>query len=222
MKHTQVTHSHSLGYYTEPVYRPSLNRDQKAVIVSDSTDDGNAIATLFRLEGFDTTVFRMADEAQVALENNVASILVLDFDFTETIDFLSYCRANHMGLALFAISRENTVDHTVETMRAGAFDVFAKPINAERLITSVRNSLRRNVQITPPVNGKRDVVVRGFPFLTPREREVLQLIINGKTNKEAGDLLEISNRTIEVHRARIMDKLGAQNTADLMRIVLTY
>ena len=65
------------------------------------------------------------------------------------------------------------------------------------------------------------VEVRGFSQLTPREREVLQLITNGQSNKEAGRELGISPRTIEVHRARVMEKLGARNTADLMRIVLT-
>jgi two-component system response regulator FixJ len=65
------------------------------------------------------------------------------------------------------------------------------------------------------------VAVRGFDRLTARERDVLQLISNGLSNKEAGRHLEISPRTVEVHRARIMEKLGAKNTADLMRIVLT-
>jgi len=69
--------------------------------------------------------------------------------------------------------------------------------------------------------GRRLVEVRGFAQLTPREREVLQLITNGQSNKEAGRELGISPRTIEVHRARVMEKLGAKNTADLMRIVLT-
>jgi DNA-binding CsgD family transcriptional regulator len=65
---------------------------------------------------------------------------------------------------------------------------------------------------------------RNFPgeeLLTPREREVLEQITNGASNKEAGRLLGISPRTIEVHRARIMDKLHARNAADLVRIVLT-
>lgn len=63
--------------------------------------------------------------------------------------------------------------------------------------------------------------VRGFSKLTAREREVLQLIAEGHSNKEAGRQLGISPRTVEVHRARVMDKLGAKNAADLMRIVLT-
>jgi DNA-binding NarL/FixJ family response regulator len=61
----------------------------------------------------------------------------------------------------------------------------------------------------------------GEELLTPREREVLEQITNGASNKEAGRQLGISPRTIEVHRARIMDKLRARNAADLVRIVLT-
>jgi two-component system response regulator FixJ len=64
----------------------------------------------------------------------------------------------------------------------------------------------------------------GFPgreLLTPREYQVLELIVNGASNKEAGRRLRISPRTIEVHRARVMEKLGAKNIADLVRIVLS-
>ena len=62
--------------------------------------------------------------------------------------------------------------------------------------------------------------VKGAELLTPREREVLGRVIAGASNKEAGRTLGISPRTIEVHRARIMDKLGAKNTADLVRIAM--
>ena len=61
---------------------------------------------------------------------------------------------------------------------------------------------------------------KGFNTLTPRERDVLAQIVAGASNKEAGRSLKISPRTIEIHRARIMDKLGARNAADLVRIAL--
>ncbi len=61
---------------------------------------------------------------------------------------------------------------------------------------------------------------KGFNLLTPRERDVLAQIVSGASNKEAGRSLKISPRTIEIHRARIMDKLGAKNAADLVRIAL--
>jgi DNA-binding CsgD family transcriptional regulator len=81
--------------------------------------------------------------------------------------------------------------------------------------------MRHEMHLGGGQQAGRPVEVRGFSQLTPREREVLQLISNGRSNKEAGRQLGISPRTIEVHRARVMEKLGARNTADLMRIVLT-
>jgi len=102
-------------------------------------------------------------------------------------------------------------------MKSGAADVIAKPVDADLLVTRVRKihrDLRVGSRPTPPVE------VRSFTQLTPREREVLQLIAQGQSNKKAGRELGISPRTIEVQRARVMEKLGARNTADLMRIVL--
>jgi FixJ family two-component response regulator len=106
-------------------------------------------------------------------------------------------------------------------MKAGAYDVATKPIDTDRLLRGAREALHEDVHLNPPQGGRRSIEVRGFTQLTPREREVLQLITNGQSNKEAGRELGISPRTIEVHRARVMEKLGAKNTADLMRIVLT-
>jgi FixJ family two-component response regulator len=106
-------------------------------------------------------------------------------------------------------------------MKTGANDVVTKPVDTERLIRAVLDALRQDVHLGAVDGGKRLVEIRGFAQLTPREREVLQLITNGQSNKEAGRELGISPRTIEVHRARVMEKLGAKNTADLMRIVLT-
>jgi DNA-binding CsgD family transcriptional regulator len=73
----------------------------------------------------------------------------------------------------------------------------------------------------PKLNGDLAAQFPGRDRLTPRELEVLELIANGNSNKEAGRLLGISPRTIEVHRAHIMDKTGARNTADLVNIVMT-
>ncbi|GHA31327.1 hypothetical protein GCM10007989_29150 [Devosia pacifica] len=127
------------------------------------------------------------------------------------------------GVPVFVITEAPMVREAVQAIKAGAADVIAKPIDNEHLLSSVLEALRLRAQ-----NGHdqqqgnfRPVGSRGFSQLTPREREVLQLIANGQSNKEAGRELGISPRTIEVHRARVMEKLGAKNTADLMRIVLT-
>ena len=79
-----------------------------------------------------------------------------------------------------------------------------------------QESLDRN----EPVAAKRPVEGNSVDTLTPRERDVLEQLVAGASNKEAGRLLGISPRTIEIHRARIMEKLGAKNVADLVRTVL--
>ena len=126
-----------------------------------------------------------------------------------------------LGTPVFMLENRPMVDAAVAAMKGGASDVFAKPIDTEHLVGAVRDALRQDIHVGTVQPGGRAVEVRGFSQLTPREREVLQLITNGQSNKEAGRQLGISPRTIEVHRARVMEKLGARNTADLMRIVLT-
>jgi two-component system response regulator FixJ len=79
----------------------------------------------------------------------------------------------------------------------------------------------RNSRIETAKSEDRASSFDGVELLTPREREVLALIARGASSKEAARTLDISPRTVEVHRARIMDKLGARNAADLMRIVLS-
>ena len=136
------------------------------------------------------------------------------------LDVLRQIKAMRNGAPVFILEDRQEVDSAVEAMKAGAADVVAKPINTDKLVKAVADALRRDVHVGVPAAGRRPVEVRGFAQLTPREREVLELITNGQSNKEAGRELGISPRTIEVHRARVMEKLGARNTADLMRIVL--
>jgi FixJ family two-component response regulator len=126
-----------------------------------------------------------------------------------------------IGTPVFMLSDAPDVDATVLAMKAGASDVISKPVDTEHFVRAVREALRQDVHMGALQGGRRPIEVRGFAHLTPREREVLQLVTNGQSNKEAGRELGISPRTIEVHRARVMEKLGARNTADLMRIVLT-
>ncbi len=88
------------------------------------------------------------------------------------------------------------------------------------MIARVREAVAKRRRAAE-AGSKLGVRFSGADLLTPRERDVLEQIAHGSSNKEAGRELGISPRTIEVHRARIMEKLGARNTADLVRIVFT-
>jgi two-component system response regulator FixJ len=209
---------------TEQIYYPSyLNRDRSVHILDADAATCEALSVLFRLEGFQTAFATDTAGFLMAAERRPPDVAIVNIRVgnEDGLAILKRIKTLRTGTPVFIIENRPEVDFAVLAMKAGASDVFTKPIDAERLVRVVRETLHRDIQVGTVAGGRRQVEVRGFDQLTPREREVLQLITNGQSNKEAGRELGISPRTIEVHRARVMEKLGARNTADLMRIVLT-
>src|SRR5690606_8002399 len=111
------------------------------------------------------------------------------------LDILKRVKTMRNGTPVFILEDQPQVDLAVMAMKAGATDVVTKPIDSERLLRAVREAVRQDVHVGAVEGGRRNVEVRGFAQLTPREREVLQLITNGQSNKEAGRNLGISPRT---------------------------
>lgn len=204
-------------------YRSFFNRDRIVHVVDPDLQTCETLSLLFRLEGFQTAFSVNIDGFLAALERRRPDVVVANFELAgeEGLALLKRVKALRMGMPVFMIENRPDVEAAVVAMKAGATDVVTKPIDNEQLVRLVREALRQDIHIGAVEDGRRPVEVRGFSQLTRREREVLQLITNGQSNKEAGRELGISPRTIEVHRARVMEKLGARNTADLMRIVLT-
>ena len=207
----------------EIYYRSAFNRDRLIHIVDPDPATCEALSVLFRLEGFQTTFSIDAAHFLVGLERRIPDVVVLNLRMGEDsgLSLLRRIKAMGTGTPVFMLADYPQLEAAVTAMKIGAADVIGKPIDTEHFLTDIREALRQDVHLSAMQGGRRAVEVRGFAQLTPREREVLQLITNGQSNKEAGRLLGISPRTIEVHRARVMEKLGARNTADLMRIVLT-
>jgi FixJ family two-component response regulator len=207
----------------EDIYHHAfLNRDRLVHIVDPDPTTCEALSVLFRLEGFQTAFSIDTLSFFAAIDRRRPDVAIINFAVggDEGLAVLRRVKSMRIGLPIFMIGNEPHVDHVVLAMKAGAADVLTKPIDTDHLLAGVRDALRQDVHVSSIDSGRRLIEVRGFDELTPREREVLQLITNGQSNKEAGRELGISPRTIEVHRARVMEKLGARNTADLMRIVL--
>jgi FixJ family two-component response regulator len=204
-------------------YRPAWNADRLVHIADPDPRTCEALSVLFRLEGFQTSFSVDAPALLFAIERRRPDIAVVNLRMGEAdgLDILRQARAHQVGAAFFMLADEPDVEAAVEAMKAGACDVVTKPIDTEHLLRSVNEALRNEVNLAGDGHGGHKVEIRGFSQLTPREREVLQRVTDGQSNKEAGRELGISPRTVEVHRARVMAKLGARNTADLMRIVLS-
>src|SRR5581483_3644981 len=134
----------------------------------------------------------------------------------------SFLAAAKTRTPICIISGVGDIPMAVEAIKNGALDFIEKPFDASTVVTRVREAVEAFARRAQ--RGGPDVLSRAFPgqeLLTARERDVLGQIASGSSNKQAGRELGISPRTIEVHRARIMEKLGAKNAADLVRIVLS-
>lgn len=204
-------------------YHSYHNRDRLVHIIDGNQGTCEALSVLFRLEGFQTQSCLDVHSFFATIERNPPDVVILNLviDAYSTQDALQKIKGLCIGTPVFMLADTPDVHGAVGAMKSGATDVITKPIDTEQFVRAVKEALRRDVHLGAVQGGRRPIEIRGFNQLTPREREVLHLISNGQSNKEAGRDLGISPRTIEVHRARVMEKLGARNTADLMRIVLT-
>jgi FixJ family two-component response regulator len=104
-------------------------------------------------------------------------------------------------------------------MRQGAFDFIPKPFRDQDLLDRVQKALEKDAKNRREIS-QTGRIKKQFETLTPREREVLELVTSGKPNKVMAADLRVSQRTIEIHRARVMEKMGANSLAQLVRMVL--
>lgn len=193
-------------------------------IVDDDPSVRDALSVVLTLEGYHVTGFADGHSFLAAARNRLPACIILDVHMPgrSGLDILKELNAKHYPVPIFIISGQGDIPMAVEAIKHGALDFIEKPFDAETVVTRVRDAIAAAARRSAGA-GPADALAQfpGSELLTAREREVLNLIAAGASNKEAGRQLGISPRTIEVHRARIMEKLGAKNAADLVRIVLS-
>ena len=193
-------------------------------VVDDDDAMRDTLSVVFSHEGYQVVSFAEGNSFLTAARSRTPACVLLDVNMPgrSGINILKELDAHHYNAPIFIISAQNDIPLAVDAIKNGAFDFIEKPFVPDAVIARVRAAIAGWKRLA--TNGNGDGHSPSFPghdLLTPREREVLSQIANGASNKEAGRLLGISPRTIEVHRARIMEKLRAKNAADLVRIVLT-
>jgi FixJ family two-component response regulator len=188
-------------------------------VVDDDASVREALSVVFATQDFQVTGFADGGAFLAAARAHVPACVLLDIRMPgcSGLDVLKELDAHHYGAPIFVISAEGDIPIAVEAIKSGAFDFIEKPFEPETVIGRVRQGIEA---WRSRGGGNWPRKFDGHDRLTPREREVLAEIAGGASNKEAGRRLGISPRTVEVHRARIMTKLGAKNAADLVRIVL--
>jgi two-component system response regulator FixJ len=123
-------------------------------------------------------------------------------------------------LPVIIITGHGDISMAVRAMKAGATDFIEKPFNEQALLDAVHRALARRKQADPAGTGRAEIEAR-VTALTPREKEVLLLVAEGRPNKVVATRLGLSTRTVEVHRAKVMEKMQARSLADLVRMAIT-
>ena len=190
-------------------------------IVDDDPSVRAALSVMLSGEGFEVTSFVESDAFLTAARSRTPECVLIDVHLPgcSGLDVLKKLDAEHYPAPILVISGRGDIPMAVEAIRNGALDFIEKPFDAAAVAARVRDA----IGAWQNVNREDSVLATDFPGherLTARERDVLERIARGASNKEAGRELAISPRTVEVHRARIMEKLSAKNAADLIRIVL--
>jgi FixJ family two-component response regulator len=194
-------------------------------IVDDDADVRTVLSAVFSRNGYAVTA--LADGAALieAARGHTPACILLDVYMPgrSGLDILKELNADEYGAPILMMSGQGDIPMAVEALRNGALDFIEKPFDSETVLGRVQDAISAWVRRRSSV-GTSKIRASRFPgreLLTQREIDVLDQISVGASSKEAARQMGISFRTVEVHRSRIMEKLGAKNSVDLMRIVLS-
>lgn len=201
---------------------PDVSRGE-IFVVDDDPAVRDMLSIVLGSAGYDVICFADGVALLAAARSRTPVCMLLDVHIPgrSGLDILKELSAQDYPAPIFIISGLGDIAMAVDAIKSGALDFIEKPFRGNELIERIQNAVgafaRRRERPLPKA------VAMHFPGrepLTRREREVLELISAGYSNKEAGRELGISPRTIEDHRANVMKKLGARNSTEMLRLVL--
>ena len=201
-------------------------RSEEILIVDDDATVRDSLSMLFALEGYRVTTFMDGTSFVSTARTRPIACVLLDIYVPgkSGLEILKDLDANSYAAPILIMSAHGNIPIAVEAIKSGAFDFIEKRQDAVAIVDRVHEAMDAWARMRQLSGNASDPMSRSFPGrdrLTPRERDVLNQIASAASNKEAAKNLGISQRTVEIHRVHIMQKLGAKNTADLIRIVLT-
>ena len=190
-------------------------------IVDDDEAVRGSLRLLLKSVGLAPAALESAREFLHKYDPTQPGCLVLDVRMPEMSGLELQEQLNLLGavIPVIFITGHGDVPMAVEAMQAGAFDFLQKPFRDQDLIDRIQRALEKD-RTNRAVLDERAAIRQRLESLTPREREVLDMVASGKPNKIMASDLGVSQRTIEIHRARVMEKMGATSLAQLVRMVM--
>ena len=187
-------------------------------------DDGMraALSTLLSTVGYTTGVFSSAQDFLQRYKPDEPGCLVLDIRMPEMSGLELQQHLNRTGsmLPVIFITGHGDVPMAVQAMKEGAFEFIQKPFRDQDLLDRINHALQLDAENRKTV-ARRVEVLRRQESLTPRERQVMDMVVDGGANKVIAIDLGLSERTVEIHRAKVMEKMAARSVAHLVKMHLT-
>ena len=198
-----------------------MNTDTLIYIVDDDAGLRRSLAYLLDSVGWKREAFDSSEAFLAGWQPQRPACLLLDVRMPgiSGLELQRRLRRDGHQLPIVFMTGHGDIPMAVEAMRAGAVDFIEKPFRDQDLITRVQKALELDGQNRGELK-EASLIRERFESLTPREREVFQLVTDGKANKVMAGDLGVSQRTVEIHRARVMEKMGAKSLAQLVRMSL--
>ncbi len=191
-------------------------------VVEDDETNRELMRDLFESVDLRVELFPSGDAFLAAMPVRGPGCILLDVRMPgiSGLDLQARLSDAKLDLPIIIVTAHGDTQMAVRAMKEGAFDFVEKPINNQILLDTVNKALTESRRMGAEIREQESIQKR-LDLLTPRETDVLRMIAQGKLNKQIAFELGITQRTVEVHRARVMEKIQAKTVADLLRTVMS-
>jgi len=192
----------------------------QAHLVDDDEAIRDALSWLLQSRGIPCTTYASAEAFLASWNANLAGCVVLDMRMSgmSGLDCFDKLRELPSSLPVIFLTGHGDVPLAVATLKKGAFDFFEKPLNDNELATRIQEAMELDAR-QRAANATVDSLNARISSLTTREKQIMELVLAGKFNKVIADELNISMRTVEVHRANLFDKMQVKTAVELANLL---
>lgn len=196
--------------------------EQTVFVVEDDEAVRDSLALLLKSEGLPVQTFKSGTAFLEKWTADMAGCIVLDIRMPGLDGMAVHKVLNERKslLPIIFVTGHGDVPLAVEAMRRGSFDFIEKPYREGELLDKVKAALIADAEARKLL-GEQQLIINRIRSMTPREREIMDRMIAGQANKVIAIELEISQRTVEIHRSRVMHKMGTHSLAQLVRMYLS-
>jgi FixJ family two-component response regulator len=190
-------------------------------VVDDDRAVRHALARLLRASGHEAKIHESAEAFLERRDPETTGCAILDLHLpgVDGLGLQSALTSADSPCPVIFLTGKGDIDTSVRAMKTGAVDFLTKPVQAAALLTAIDRALEQGAAALAEQSAREDLAGR-LALLTPREREVLEGVVAGRLNKQIAHDLGMAEKTVKIHRARVMHKMGAGSLAALVRLMV--